>query len=81
MTIRFLPYWLGLTLGWLIYIYVVAFMNGAEQSIQWEHEVFASFCIGFISACFYTVVMAAIFTVVMAINEAKRLGYVKVRIW
>lgn len=81
MIIRFLPYWLGMTLGRMICVFFEAFANGAEQSIQWGRELFAAVCIGFISTCLYTTVMAAIFTVVMAVNEAKRLGYVRVRIW
>ena len=81
MIIRFLPYWLGMMLGHMIYVFFKAFANNAEQGIQWSYELPAAVCIGFISTCIYTVAMAAIFTVVAAVNQTKRLGYVRVRIW
>lgn len=77
MTIRFLPLWIGstfgVTIGQFVYALFKALVHGAGRDVPWLYQSLAAFCIGFITACLYAVVMAAV--------ETKRHGAAKVKLW
>ena len=81
MIIRFLPLWIGITLGHLIgsviYIFVKAFVNGAEQYILWSYEMIKASCVGL----FVGFITASAIVIAMAILETKRTGSAKVQLW
>ncbi len=73
MTIRFLPFWLGIALGHMLYVFCPAVVNENEQNIPWAHQLLA--------ACFTGLIASSFYVAVTATAETKRRGSAKVRLW
>jgi len=73
MIIRFCPWWLGFSLGNMLYVLGRAFINEAEADIQWGQVLVVALMKGLIAA--------ALFVVVQSVAQTKRCGSARVRLW
>ncbi len=73
MIIRFCPWWLGFSLGNMLYVLGRAFTNEAEADIQWGRVLVVALMQGLIAA--------ALFVVVQSVVGTKKRGSARVRLW
>ncbi len=73
MIIRFCPWWLGFSLGNMLYVLGRAFINGAEADIQWGRVLLIALLKGLIAA--------ALFVVVQSVVGTKKRNWARVRLW
>jgi hypothetical protein len=73
MTIRFCPWWLGFSLGNMLYVLGCALLNGSEANVDWGRILVIAPMKGLIAA--------ALFVVVQSVVGTKKRGSARVRLW
>lgn len=73
MIIRFGPWWLGFTLGNLLYAVARASINGSGADIPWGRVLVIALIQGLVAATFVVIVQS--------VAQTKRRGSARVRLW
>lgn len=73
MIIRFGPWWLGFTLGNLLYAVAHASINGSGADIPWGRVLVIALIQGLVAATFVVIVQS--------VAQTKRRGSARVRLW